>query len=192
MLQQLWLPNDPVPTTHAEFRAYLLQVLVDPELSRAVHLKDDLNQSPQSHHRNNIKGGGGLTLVHAGQGIFVDNTDVSNPIVIADVTEIVNEVPSSGSAQTIPDPQVATMNDITLDANCTFTFPALTPGNSFSLRLKQGTGGGFTATWPVGVVRWMDHITPILSIDAGVGDIFSFTCFDGLAWDGIFASRDSF
>jgi len=52
--------------------------------------------------------------------------------------EAVNVVAASGAAQTLPSPVTAqSISRITLTANCTFTFPTLVAGRSFTLTLVQ-------------------------------------------------------
>lgn len=96
--------------------------------------------------------------------------------------EAVNTVATSGATQTLPDVTTATMHDITLTANCTFTFPTAAAGKSFSVRLKQDGTGSRTATWPSSA-KWPGSAAPTLSTAAGGVDTFWFVCFDGTRWE---------
>lgn len=107
----------------------------------------------------------------------------------ADPVEKVTDVVSSGAAQTIPDITVATLNRITLDANCTFTFPAAAAGKSFLLALKQDATGSRTATWPA-TVRWAGGAAPNLTTAATKRDLFSFICIDGSTWLGMVVGQN--
>jgi hypothetical protein len=102
--------------------------------------------------------------------------------------ESVNTVSASGSALTLPDVTTATMHDVTLTANCTFTFPAAGAGKSFSLRLVQDGTGSRTVTWP-GTVKWAGGTAPTLSTAAGAVDTFAFVCFDGTRFEAFYAGK---
>ncbi len=104
-------------------------------------------------------------------------------------TEAVNVVAASGAAETIPDVTVATINVVTLDANCTFTFPTAAAGKSFRLVLVQGGIGSFLATWP-GTVDWVGGAAPTLSTAAGKVDYLQFICADGTNWAGFVTGLD--
>lgn len=96
--------------------------------------------------------------------------------------ERVNVVSASGSTETLPDVDVATMHRVTLTANCALTFPAAGAGKSFSLELVQDGTGSRTVTWP-GSVKWDGGATPILSTAANAVDTLWFICFDGSRWE---------
>jgi hypothetical protein len=54
-----------------------------------------------------------------------------------------------------------------------------------TLYLVQGTGGGFTVTWPV-AVKWVKDVAPTLSLNAGEVDIIQLDTIDGgLTWRGV-------
>jgi hypothetical protein len=111
---------------------------------------------------------------------------------LASLTESVNTVAASGAAQTIPSPALvsastATINDITLTANCTLTFPAATSGTSFLLFLRQDATGSRTVTWPT--VKWPAAVVPTLSTAANAIDVVSFICVAG-AWYGFIPGFD--
>jgi hypothetical protein len=100
------------------------------------------------------------------------------------IVESVNDVPSSGSAQTIPDVTSSTIGFITLTSNCTLTFPVAAAGKTFQLALAQDSTGGRLVTWP-STVWWQSGIAPTLSTAPSLMDIFKFVCFDGSHWIGI-------
>lgn len=101
------------------------------------------------------------------------------------IVEVVNTVAASGAAQTIAEPAVKSINDITLTAACTLTFPTSTAGTSFTLLLRQGGAGSFTVTWPT--VKWASGAAPVLSTAVGAIDIFSFVYVT--AWNGFVAGQ---
>ena len=106
------------------------------------------------------------------------------------VVENVNTVSASGSAQTIPDITTATMNQITLTANCTLTFPTAVAGKSFVVALTQDGSGSRTVTWPSSsTLRWPGGSTPTLTTTNGKTDLFSFICADGSHWLGVNAGQ---
>jgi len=111
-----------------------------------------------------------------------------NGPVASYLIETVRTVATSGAAQTIPDVSTATVHNITLTANCTFTFPVATAGKSFTIRLTQGSGG-FTATWPVSVA-WPSGTAPVVTTTAGKRDFFSFTCTASGEWFGFVAGQN--
>lgn len=100
-------------------------------------------------------------------------------------TQTVNTVAVSGAAQTIPDVSTATLNAITLTANCTFTFPTAAAGKKLDIVLIQGGIGSFTATWPsTATVIWPAATAPTLTTAAGKQDRIEFECADGTHWLG--------
>lgn len=105
------------------------------------------------------------------------------------LTESVNVVASSGSAQTLPDASVATVHRVTLTANCTFTFPTATAGRSFTAVLIQDATGSRTVTWP-GTVKWPSSTAPTLTATASRRDVFTFLCADGASWFGFVAGQN--
>lgn len=97
--------------------------------------------------------------------------------------EKVNTVVTGGSSQTLLDVTAATIDYITLTANCVLTFPAAAVGRSFLLALTQGGAGSFTVTWP-GTVKWAGGTAPTLTTTSGKTDVLSFVCIDGTNWLG--------
>jgi hypothetical protein len=102
--------------------------------------------------------------------------------------ESVNTVTASGSTLTLPDVTTATMHDVTLTADCAFTFPAAGAGKSFSVRLVQDGTGGRTATWDSSA-KWPGGTAPTLSTAARSVDTFAFVCFDGTRFEAFFAGK---
>lgn len=108
------------------------------------------------------------TLNFTGAGVTASGTGATKTINIpADATlgEDVNVVAATGSTETLPDPDVATIHDLTLTADCAITLPSDfddTKSYSIFVLLRQpSTGGTYTraATW-VGDVTWFDGGTP--------------------------------
>lgn len=104
-------------------------------------------------------------------GTFVN---VTRPNLAANLWPGVNTVATSGAAQTL---QVEKINDITLTANCTFTFPTATAGKSLTLVLHQDTTPR-TVVWPANTL-WTNGVEPTLSTASGAIDAFSFICVGG-------------
>lgn len=104
------------------------------------------------------------------------------------VTETVNTVAASGSAQTIPAATSATIHNLTLTSNCTITLPTAVAGRSFTVQLKQDGTGGRTVTWVSAL--WPNGTAPILSNGANEIDIVVFLCIDGSNWIGFISGQD--
>lgn len=94
----------------------------------------------------------------------------------------------TSSAQTISDVTVATISNLTLSANCTFTFPAVAAGKSFMIALKQDSTGGRIITWPNNIL-WAGSSAPTLTTTASKTDVISFICVDGVNWLGFVAGK---
>lgn len=78
---------------------------------------------------------------------------------------------------------LGTIFDLTLTANCAYTFPAPTAGKQFTLLQRQDGAGSRTVTWPTNV-RWDDGGTaPTPTATAGRTDVFTFLA-DGNYWIG--------
>ena len=90
-------------------------------------------------------------------------------------------VANTSSAYTI-DLTNGTVQNLTLTASCTFTFPTATAGKSFLLILKQNGTGGWSATWPASV-KWPSSLAPTITTVASKADLFAFTA-DGSNWLG--------
>lgn len=104
------------------------------------------------------------------------------------VRETVNTVAASGAAVTIPDVTTATLNDVTLTAACTFTFPAAAAGKSFSIIARQDGTGSRLATWPASV-KWPNGVAPVLSTAVNAIDFLAFVS-DGTIWLGNLAGNN--
>ena len=94
------------------------------------------------------------------------------------VTETVNTVASSGSAQTLDLSQGYTAFDITLTAACTLTFSNAPAAGSWTIILRQDGTGNRTVSWP-GSFKWPQGIAPVLTTTPTTGvDILSFATFN--------------
>lgn len=108
------------------------------------------------------------------------------PIPLGPV-ENVNTVAAAGAAQTLPEPNTATIHRLTLTAaTLTLTFPAAAPGKSFTVVLVQDATGGRLVTWPAGI-KWAGGSAPVLTAAANKIDVVSFLCADGTNWLGFVA-----
>ncbi|MGE5850573.1 MAG: hypothetical protein ACM362_10630 [Candidatus Methylomirabilota bacterium] len=67
--------------------------------------------------------------------------------------ERVNTVAASGAAQTIPEPGLYGLNDITLTAaTVTLTFPAASAGKTLKMVIRQDGTGNRAVAWPAGSI----------------------------------------
>lgn len=99
------------------------------------------------------------------------------------LVESVNTVNAAGSAVTIPDVTVATINVLKLSAaNCSITLPTPTAGESLLIVLTQDGTGSRTASWSG--VWWQSATTPTLTTTPNKSDVFSFISVDGAKWLG--------
>lgn len=98
----------------------------------------------------------------------------------------------TGSSYTI-DLTKGNVFDLTLTANCTFTFsnpPASGTVGSFTLILKQDANGSRTVTWPTSV-QWPNSVEPTLSTTLGHTDVIHFfTHAGGSTWYGVVGAQD--
>jgi hypothetical protein len=98
-----------------------------------------------------------------------------------------NEVAASGATETL-DVSSYRAHDVTLTADCTFTFTGATNNQFwlFTLILRQDGTGGWTTTWP-GSVVWQDG-APTLDETAGTFSVLTFFTVDGgTTWVGFLA-----
>jgi hypothetical protein len=109
----------------------------------------------------------------------------TNGPVATRLVEIVNTVSASGTAYTIPDVTTATVHDITLSGNCTFTFPTASAGKSFTIRITY-PATSYSITWPTSV-DWPNDTAPALTQAQGKKDLFSFVCITNNSWVGFVA-----
>lgn len=83
--------------------------------------------------------------------------------------------------------------EVEMDQNTTFTFSNPSPTGtmcSFTLILKQDSGGGHTVTWPASV-DWESSTSPTLSGAANQRDLLSFMTVDaGTIWYGFLGGRN--
>ena len=132
----------------------------------------------------------GITISDANVMTFPD-TELIRP-VLRDYAMTVNTVASSGATETL-DMEVANVNDITLDDNCTLTFinsPTSGAAGSFTLILRQDVGGTNVITWPASV-DWEGGVAPTLTLTGSAVDILSFFTVDGgTTWFGFPAALD--
>jgi len=101
--------------------------------------------------------------------------------VSAHAQDVVRTVATSGAAQTIPDTSVATVNVITLTANCTLTLPAAEAGMSITFVFVQDGTGSRTVTWP-GSVKWASGVATPLSTAAAAVDMVTIICAVDGTW----------
>ena len=80
-----------------------------------------------------------------------------------------------------------TLQDLTLTANATLTFPAVSAGKGFMLILRQDGTGSRTVTWPASV-KWPGSTAPTITATASKADRFTFVS-DGAYWFGSTAGQ---
>lgn len=80
-----------------------------------------------------------------------------------------------------------TIQILTLTNNCTYTFPDVAAGKSFTIIQKQDATGGRTVTWPSSVKWPYGGNAPSITSTASKADIFNFVS-DGVYWFGLVAS----
>ena len=112
--------------------------------------------------------------------------------VLKDIGETTVANGTSGSTDTI-DLEDGNVHNVTLTANCTFTFsnpPASGTSGTFTLFLNQDGTGSRTATWPASV-KWAGGAAPTLTTTASRTDILVFTTIDaGTIWYGAVSGQD--
>lgn len=140
-----------------------------PKLSGTFATSADVSTAVSTHEAD-------TTAVHG----------IADTSAVALKTETVNTVAATGATETLPDVGTATMHLLTLDANCTLTFPTAAAGKSFTLALKQDATGSRTVTWPA-AVTWAGGVAPTLTTTAAKTDMFSFVCVNGTDWRGFTA-----
>lgn len=94
----------------------------------------------------------------------------------------VNTVAASGAAQTIPEPGLYGMNDITLTANCTLTLPAATPGKELTIIFRQDGTGSRTLTWPANT-KGPGGTIPVPTAAASSIDLYKTISMVAGVWD---------
>ena len=125
-------------------------------------------------------------------GAIVAADQIISAPVLKDVGETCVENLTSGATDTI-DLTDGNVHDVTLTANCTFTFsnpPADGTSGAFTLFLNQDGTGSRTATWP-SEVKWAGGTAPTLTTTASRTDILVFTTIDaGTIWYGAVSGQD--
>jgi hypothetical protein len=99
------------------------------------------------------------------------NKTLDNATFINGYTEE-SQVANTSTAFTL-DLANGTIFYLTLTGNCTFTFPAVALGKSFTLWLTQDATGGRTVTWPATVAH-PGGVVPTITTTAGKSDKFVF------------------
>ena len=103
-------------------------------------------------------------------------------------TEGVVAIGNSGTTQTLSLAS-GTFQTVTMSANCVFTMPAVTAGQSFVLITTQDSTGSRTATFTS--VKWANGTAPTLTTTATTGtDILTFLS-NGTNWYGTYAQAFS-
>ena len=125
-------------------------------------------------------------------GALVAGDQIVQKPVLKDIGETCVANATSGSTDTI-DLEDGNVHNVTLTANCTFTFsnpPASGTSGTFTLFLNQDGTGSRTATWP-GSVKWAGGTAPTLTTTASRTDILVFTTIDGgTIWYGAVSGQD--
>lgn len=128
-------------------------------------------------------------------GTLTGNVDVADNLVsqaeIKDYSETV--VTANTGASYAVNLASGNVFDLTLTANCTFTFtnpPASGKAGSVTLILTQDGTGNRTATWPASV-KWPGGTAPTLSVSSATVDIIQlFTVNGGTTWRGFLAGTN--
>ena len=99
--------------------------------------------------------------------------NATSDLAQADGEYAVNTVAASGATETLT---LAPAHAVTMDQNCTFTFPTPSAGHTFLLRLS----GAFTPTFPASV-DWDSATAPTYATPS----LYGFTTLDGgTTWVG--------
>ena len=131
--------------------------------------------TPRMRFVNLQRGAETLGIYHDGSTSFEGNATFKAGVQEAVITA------NTGAAYTI-NLGSGTIFNLTLTANCTYTFPAPDAGKQFTILQKQDATGSRTVTWP-STVRWDGGGAPILTATAGRTDVFTFIS-DGTYWLG--------
>jgi hypothetical protein len=103
----------------------------------------------------------------------------------APLVEAASVVEASGDAETLPDPSVYGVSDVTLTASCTFTMPSVAAAGtakSFLVVIEQGGTGSYVPTFTG--ATWPDGTAPSWSTAVGAVDQVMFSSTSGRAWVG--------
>ena len=104
-----------------------------------------------------------------------------SPAEILSLKSFVTTIPESGTAQVLTFPASGNaVYDVTLTANCTFTFAGGLVGRQqvITLYLRQDATAGRVATLPASV-KWPGGSAPVPNTAAGGVDMFFFATPDG-------------
>lgn len=146
---------------------------------------DTLAISTAGTHRVLVSNVGSVGInISSSQQIFATLHVNGSFRVTGSITEGYATVASSGTASTISLTN-GTVHDYTLTGNCTFTMPAVSAGQSFTLLLRTGAGN-FTASFTG--VRWAGGTAPTVTTAALRMDLFTFVS-DGTNWYGTVAQN---
>lgn len=129
----------------------------------------------------------GSTTTQAGT-MSIEQVTTAGVVASAAALPETVQTADTGTTYTVVDPAVASISNLNMTGNVTFTFPTAAAGKSFTLALTQDATGSRTATWP-GTVKWPNGAPPSLSTAATKTDLFSFVCVDGTNWLGALAGR---
>ena len=141
-------------------------------------------------------GAGGDTVQDSG--VTLDDSDVlnmaDNVVQRAELKDYAeSHVAANSTATYTIDLENGNVFEITLTADCTFTFsnpPVSGKAGSFTLVLKQDGTGGWAPTWPASV-DWAGGSAPTLTSTASAVDILTFLTTDGgTTWYGFLAGLD--
>lgn len=132
-------------------------------------------------------------------GTLVAGDQIVQKPVLKDIGETCVDNSASGATATI-DLVDGNVHNVTLTANCTFTFsnpPASGTSGTFTLFLNQDATGSRTVTWPAGngtstpKVIWAGGTAPTLTTTASRTDVLVFTTIDGgMKWYGAVSGQD--
>ena len=125
-------------------------------------------------------------IITASNSITLTNKTVEAGVFTNGYTEEVVTA-NTGTAYTI-DLNNGSLQILTLTGNCTFTFPSVSNGKSFTLILKQDGTGSRTVTWP-STVKWPGGTAPTITSTASKLDKYIFTS-DGTNWYGSNAGQN--
>lgn len=127
-----------------------------------------------------VRGKGGALGTQT-TGITVNDSDV---ISLKGVALALTTVSASGSTETLTIDN-GTVFDVTMDANCTFTFSTTLTATKFMLILRQDPTGSRAPTLP-GSVVWSSGFAPNWSTGASEYDVVEFLTVDaGTTWIGM-------
>lgn len=92
----------------------------------------------------------------------------------------INTVSASGATLTLSSAVNFPVQDVTLTANCTLTFPNPSIGAAFQIILRQDATGGRTVTWPA--VAKFPAGSGTITLTANAVDALQFSCVTSGVW----------